>query len=78
MKSSVRQSGFLIAELLIAVAVLSLFATTMLLALQWHYHFVGQRPLTEAQSSPVVVAWQQRLVRQSRAVEILQGADNEN
>ncbi|WP_417656102.1 hypothetical protein [Pseudidiomarina aestuarii] len=78
MKSSARQFGFLIAELLIAVAVLSLFATTMLLALQWHYHFVEQRPMNQAQGSPVVVAWQQRLVRQSRAMEILQGADDEN
>ncbi|PTB86222.1 hypothetical protein C9940_03280 [Pseudidiomarina aestuarii] len=78
MKSSVQQSGFLIAEVVIAVAVLSLFATTMLLALQWHYHFVVQRPMIQAQDNPVIVAWQQRLLRQSRAMEILQGADDEN
>ncbi|RUO41457.1 hypothetical protein CWE22_04645 [Pseudidiomarina aestuarii] len=78
MKSSAQLSGFVIAELLIAVAVLSLFATTMLLALQWHYHFVVQRPMTHVNDSPVLIAWQLRLLRQSRAVAILQGSNDEN
>lgn len=74
MHSPVSHRGFLIAELLIAVAMLGLFATTILLALQWHYQFVLQRPLTSAIGDPIEMGWQQRLLRQSRAIYILQGA----
>lgn len=77
MQSPVSHRGFVVAELLIAVAVLGLFATTILLALQWHYQFVLQRPLTTAVGDPIEVGWQQRLLRQSRAIQILQGAKNE-
>lgn len=73
-----QQRGFLVAELLIGVAVLGLFATTMLMALQWHYQFVLQRPLAKGSASAVEIAWQQRLQRQLRTMSIGQGERGEN
>ncbi|HET8817817.1 MAG TPA: type II secretion system protein [Pseudidiomarina sp.] len=76
MTNPAMQRGYLVLELLISVAVLGLFATTLLLAVQWHYQFVVERPFRVASSHPLETAWQQRLKRQYRAVRILQGADH--